>query len=174
MKNILLTVVIILIVAGGLYFLSQIGKDEELKPVEFDDEGLQMPGEQQQTNQPSEQDMYGGMSKEEFWSQLRAEIVQEGEGEGAQNGNKLTVHYAGILEDGTKFDSSLDRGQSFEVTLGAGQVIQGWELGLVGMKKGEVRRLYIPSQLGYGERGAGEMIPPHANLIFEVQLLEIN
>ncbi len=175
MKNLIFTIIVILVVAGGLYLLYQIGEHKELEQVEFDSEGLQMPGEQQtQTTQPSEQDMYGGMSKEEFWSQLRAEIVQEGQGVESKNGDKLTVHYVGVLEDGTKFDSSVDRGQPFEVTVGAGQVIQGWELGLVGMKKGEVRRLFIPSELGYGERGAGQMIPPNANLIFEVQLLEIN
>jgi len=109
-----------------------------------------MPGEQinqtqQQTQQPPQQeDMYGGMSKEEFWSELRADIVQPGEGEGAKNGDELTVHYIGSLEDGTKFDSSVDRGEPFKITLGAGQVIQGWELGLVGIKKGEVRRFIYP------------------------------
>jgi peptidylprolyl isomerase len=128
-----------------------------------------MPGEQKQEEQA---EASAEMSKEEFWSQLRAEILRQGQGEGAKNGDKLTVHYVGILEDGTKFDSSVDRGQPFTVTLGAGQVIQGWDLGLVGMKKGEIRRLYIPSQLGYGERGVGS-IPPNANLIFEVELLEI-
>ena len=171
MKSIIYAIVILLIAAGGLYFLSRIGDYKELEPVEFDDQGLQLPGEPA----PAEEtNAYGGMTKEEFWSQLRAEIVQPGEGEGAKNGDQLTVDYIGTLEDGTKFDSSLDQGQPFQVTLGAGQVIQGWELGLVGIKKGEVRRLFIPSQFGYGEQGAGESIPPNANLIFEVQLLEIN
>jgi len=181
MKNIIFTIIILLVIAGGLYFLSQIGKDDKFEQVKFDSQGLEMPGEEQtqqtqqvQLQQPPQQDMYQGMSKEEFWSQLRAEVLKPGEGQGAQNDQKLTVHYVGILEDGTKFDSSVDRGQPFEVTLGAGQVIQGWELGLVGMKKDEIRRLFIPSQLGYGERGAGEMIPANANLIFEIQLLEMN
>ena len=179
MRNIIFAIIIFLVAIGGLYFLSKISKDNEVDNIEFNSEGLDMPGEeqidnQQTNNEPTEQDMYGGMTKEEFWGQLRAEIVQEGEGEGAKNGDKLTVHYVGILEDGTKFDSSVDRGQPFQVTLGAGQVIQGWDLGLVGMLKNEVRRLFIPYQLGYGEQGAGEMIPPNSNLIFEVQLLEIN
>ena len=174
MRNIIFAIVIFLIAVGGLYFLSKISKDNEVDNIEFNSEGLDMPGEEQINNQTKEQDIYGGMTREEFWGQLRAEIVQEGEGEGAKNGDKLTVHYVGILEDGTKFDSSVDRGQPFQVTLGAGQVIQGWDLGLVGMLKNEVRRLFIPYQLGYGEQGAGEMIPPNSNLIFEVQLLEIN
>ena len=176
MKNIISAIIILLVTAGGLYFLSKIGDYKEIEPVQFDDQGLQMPGEptQQPTSNQEETNAYGGMTREEFWSQLRAEIAQPGEGEGAKNGDQLTVHYIGTLEDGTKFDSSVDRGQPFQVTLGAGQVIQGWELGLVGIKKGEVRRLFIPSQFGYGEQGAGDSIPPNANLIFEVQLLEIN
>ena len=104
-----------------------------------------------------------------------------GEGREAEIGFMVSVHYTGWLFDenapdnkGDKFDSSVDRGQPFEFNLGAGQVIQGWDLGLVGMKKNEVRRLFIPSQLGYGEQGSGEIIPPNSNLIFEVQLLEIN
>jgi peptidylprolyl isomerase len=169
MKNIIFTIIILAVIASGLYFLSQIGKEEGLEQVEFDSQRLEMPGEQKQEEQA---EASAEMSKEEFWSQLRAEILRQGQGEGAKNGDKLTVHYVGILEDGTKFDSSVDRGQPFTVTLGAGQVIQGWDLGLVGMKKGEIRRLYIPSQLGYGERGVGS-IPPNANLIFEVELLEI-
>jgi len=178
MKSIIFTIIIVLVVIGGLYFIPKIGKNKELEQVEFDGQGLEMPGETQQdktqqTQQAQAEDMYGGMSEEEFWSQLRAEILQPGQGQEAQNGQKLTVHYVGVLEDGTKFDSSVDRGQPFEVTLGAGQVIQGWELGLIGMKKGEIRRLFIPSELGYGERGAGQMIPANANLIFEIQLLEI-
>src|SRR3989344_3232743 len=78
----------------------------------------------------------------------------------AQNGNKVSVHYTGWLENGTKFDSSLDRGQPFEFTLGAGQVIQGWDLGIVGMKVGEKKKLTIPPELGYGTTGTpGGPIP---------------
>ncbi len=170
MKNIISAIIILAVVGGGFYFLSRIGQEGKLEQVEFNSQDLQMPGEQQQSSEQTQQDE---MSVEEFWSQLRAEIIQQGQGQGAENGDKLTVHYLGTLEDGTKFDSSIDRGQPFQVILGAGQVIQGWELGLVGMKKGEIRRLFIPSQLGYGEQGAGNSIPPNANLIFEVQLLEI-
>lgn len=88
-------------------------------------------------------------------------------------GDKLSMHYTGKLTDGTKFDSSLDRGQPFEFTLGSGQVIQGWERGLKGMCVGEKRRLKIPSSLGYGSSGMPPTIPPSAGLVFEVELLEI-
>lgn len=108
-------------------------------------------------------------------SDLDIKTIQEGSGEGAKNGDALTVHYAGALENGAKFDSSRDRGQPFTFTLGAGQVIRGWDLGLAGMKTGEKRRLVIPSKLGYGETGTpGGPIPPNATLIFDVELLKIN
>jgi peptidylprolyl isomerase len=83
------------------------------------------------------------------------------------------MHYVGTLENGTKFDSSRDRNTPFEFTLGTGQVIQGWEQGILGMKTGEIRKLIIPSELGYGASGQGP-IPPNSTLIFEVELLRIN
>jgi len=83
------------------------------------------------------------------------------------------VHYVGVLENGTKFDSSVDRGTPFEFSLGAGRVIPGWDIGVEGMKVGEVRKLTVPSELAYGSGGAGNAIPPNATLIFEVQLLGI-
>ena len=85
----------------------------------------------------------------------------------------VRVHYTGWLEDGTKFDSSVDRKEPFEFPLGAGYVIQGWDRGVAGMKVGGVRRLFIPSQLAYGDGGAGSVIPPNATLIFEIQLLGV-
>ena len=96
-----------------------------------------------------------------------------GNGEDAITGNTVSVHYTGWLEDGTKFDSSLDRGQPFEFTLGLGQVIQGWDEGVTGMKVGGKRKLIIPPDLAYGSSGAGGVIPPNATLTFEVELLEI-
>jgi len=105
---------------------------------------------------------------------LETEVLQEGSGEQAKNGDKLSVHYTGTLEDGTKFDSSLERGMPFEFVLGQDQVIQGWEKGILGMKVGEKRKLVIAPGLAYGEQGAGNgAIPPNATLIFEVELLEI-
>lgn len=105
--------------------------------------------------------------------EITIEILIEGKGNGALEGNEVTVHYTGRLADGTKFDSSLDRGEPFLFTLGAGQVIAGWEIGILGMKVGEKRKLTIPPEFGYGESGAGEVIPPNSTLIFEVELLEI-
>ena len=105
-------------------------------------------------------------------AELGIEITQEGNGANAQNGMQVSVHYEGRLSDGTVFDASRPRGQAFRFVLGAGQVIQGWEQGILGMKEGERRILTIPPQLGYGARGAGAKIPPNATLRFEVELLE--
>ncbi len=104
-------------------------------------------------------------------SGLKFEDTTVGEGAQASKGQTVSVHYTGWLENGTKFDSSKDRNEPFEFKLGAGQVIRGWDEGVAGMKVGGVRRLTIPPQLGYGDRGAGGVIPPKATLIFEVELL---
>jgi FKBP-type peptidyl-prolyl cis-trans isomerase FkpA len=100
------------------------------------------------------------------------ETTQQGKGDGAKDGDTLVVHYTGTLTDGKQFDSSRGRAP-FEVTLGQGRVIKGWEQGLQGMKVGEKRKLTIPPDLGYGARGAGGVIPPNATLVFEVELLEL-
>lgn len=104
-------------------------------------------------------------------SGLKFEDTTVGDGAVAGKGQTVSVHYTGWLENGTKFDSSKDRDEPFEFKLGAGQVIRGWDEGVAGMKVGGVRRLTIPPQLAYGDRGAGGVIPPKATLIFEVQLL---
>ncbi len=107
------------------------------------------------------------------FAELKIETLIEGEGKESKNGDKLVVNYVGTLKDGTQFDSSYSRNESFEFTLGEGRVITGWEEGMLGMKIGEKRRLEIPSTYGYGESGAGELIPASSGLIFEVELLEI-
>ncbi len=106
-------------------------------------------------------------------SGLKYEDLVEGDGEPATAGQKVSVHYTGWLTDGSKFDSSVDRDQPFEFSLGAGMVIRGWDEGVAGMKVGGKRKLTIPPQLGYGARGAGGVIPPNATLVFEVELLGI-
>ena len=105
-------------------------------------------------------------------SGLKYKDLVVGTGEEAGPGGVAVVHYTGWLVDGTKFDSSLDRGQPFEFPVGGGRVIKGWDEGVAGMKVGGKRRLVIPSDLGYGPRGTGP-IPPDATLIFEVELLEV-
>ena len=106
-------------------------------------------------------------------SGLRYEDLAAGNGQAAKAGDSVEVHYTGWLTDGTKFDSSLDRGRPFGFQLGAGRVIQGWDEGVAGMKVGGKRKLHIPAALGYGSRGAGGVIPPDADLVFEVELLGI-
>jgi FKBP-type peptidyl-prolyl cis-trans isomerase len=99
--------------------------------------------------------------------------LKVGTGATAQAGHTVSVHYTGWLENGKKFDSSVDRGQPFSFPLGAGRVIKGWDEGVKGMKVGGKRKLIIPSNLGYGARGAGGVIPPNTTLIFEVELLGV-
>lgn len=103
---------------------------------------------------------------------LTYQVLATGRGAVASAGTKVKVHYTGWLANGTKFDSSVDRGQPFDFRLGAGMVIPGWDEGVLGMKVGEKRKLTIPAELGYGSRGTGP-IPPEATLVFDIELLDV-
>ena len=106
--------------------------------------------------------------------EMKIEVLNAGDGVEATPGQNVKVHYTGWLTDGTKFDSSVDRGDPFVFPLGAGRVIKGWDQGVAGMKVGEKRKLTIPPEMGYGARGAGAVIPPNAVLVFEVELLGLD
>lgn len=106
-------------------------------------------------------------------TELKIEEVVVGNGREAKKGDTVVMHYTGTFEDGEKFDSSVDRGVPFETKIGVGHVIKGWDEGVPGMKIGGKRKLFIPYTMGYGEEGAGNVIPPLADLIFDVELLDI-
>ena len=153
---------------GDYYLINSLGFAEKIESVPASCEKLvsqRIPAENESDNQNNNMII--------ITQGLEAEILQQGEGEEAKDGDSVSVHYTGTLVDGTKFDSSVDRGQPFQFGLGAGQVIQGWDLGVKGMKVGEKRKLTIAPELGYGDRDMGS-IPPNSTLIFEVELLGIN
>jgi len=168
MKKILTQIIIVIAVSLLFIFIYQISSKD--KTISYIDEKVNFISDKESnTNNTSNTN-----NMENKITELKMEILQEGTGEGAVKGNTVTVHYTGTLLDGTKFDSSLDRGTPFSFELGTGQVIQGWEQGILGMKVGEKRKLLIPSDLAYGANGAGGVIGPNEALIFDVELLEIN
>ncbi|MCQ4248531.1 FKBP-type peptidyl-prolyl cis-trans isomerase [Pseudomonas stutzeri] len=105
--------------------------------------------------------------------ELQIEDIVHGDGKAVVKGALITTHYRGQLEDGTTFDSSHERGKPFQCVIGTGRVIKGWDQGLMGMRVGGKRKLFIPSHLAYGERQIGEHIKPNSNLLFEIELLEV-
>lgn len=128
--------------------------------------------DRQQVTENSDGDQIQASASEE----MIVETLKQGEQGSAEaaEGSILKVHYEGYLSDGTKFDSSYDREEPFRFPLGSGKVIKGWDQGLLGMKKGERRKLIIPSHLAYGKRGIGNVIPPNSTLTFEIELLSID
>jgi len=146
---IVLIVIILIVIIGGISFLWQKPKSVQQNQTQTNSSSYTIQG-------------------------MKIDILKQGTGEGAKTGDNVVVNYVGTLQDGTKFDSSIDRGQPFPMTLGQNRVIQGWELGLLGMKVGEKRKLTIPPELGYGAQKIGELIPANSTLIFEIDLLSIN
>lgn len=106
-------------------------------------------------------------------TELIIEDILAGDGKAVVKGALITTQYRGFLENGTQFDSSYDRGKAFQCVIGSGRVIKGWDIGLMGMKTGGKRKLFVPAHLAYGERQMGEHISPNSNLIFEIELLEV-
>ncbi|MCV4283043.1 FKBP-type peptidyl-prolyl cis-trans isomerase [Pseudomonas capsici] len=106
-------------------------------------------------------------------NELEITDLHIGDGKEAVKGALITTHYTGVLDDGTVFDSSHERGKPFQCVIGTGRVIKGWDLGLMGMKVGGKRKLFVPAQLGYGDRKMGAHIQPGSNLTFEIELLEV-
>jgi FKBP-type peptidyl-prolyl cis-trans isomerase FkpA len=174
-KTILIIVIVlaVLIISGYIIWQSTINKN--LMPA-ISDLGIYPD----KTNSPAPQadnpiDNSTNVISSSMIQDMKVEVLKEGTGEAAKSGDTVSVNYVGTLTDGKKFDSSYDRNQAFSFSLGAGQVIKGWDLGVEGMKIGEKRRLTIPADLGYGAAGTpGGPIPPNATLIFEVELLGIN
>ncbi|MCX6789422.1 MAG: FKBP-type peptidyl-prolyl cis-trans isomerase [Candidatus Gribaldobacteria bacterium] len=160
---------VLLAVVGGVYYWFVVGKNQpQATPaVATTTQGTSTVASTTTIGEQSSAGLIDGPSG------LKYQILKVGTGQEAKNGNDVLVHYVGTLEDGTKFDSSRDRNKPFDFVLGTGAVIKGWDLGVLGMKVGEIRKLIIPSSIGYGAQGQGP-IPPNATLIFEVELLGVS
>ena len=158
----------LLLAAGFAALVGFGGKSSSVSPTPKPQAELKINlGQKEASSQDLEK-----MNQTEEVKELKVEDSKIGTGDEAQIGKKITVNYLGTLIDGTKFDSSYDRGQPFSFVLGKGEVIAGWDQGLIGMKVGGKRKLIIPPSLGYGNQAVGN-IPPNSTLIFEVELLSV-
>lgn len=180
MNKIFAFLAVVVFFGGAWYFWKNLERD----PVSPKQTGkssvgeIRLPGseEERQATQTKQAEPKTNQMKTDavMDDKLKMEVLKEGMGDRkTKAGDTISVHYTGTLSDGTKFDSSIDRGEPFEFRLGAGMVIAGWDQGLLDMKIGEKRKLTIPSSLGYGARGAGSAIPPNATLIFDTELMGI-
>lgn len=163
MKIILIIIIAVLLIGGGIYLVKN-SSDENMPAYDTAEKNMSSENQDINNTSPVEE------TKE---VEMQIIVIKEGAGNVAQKGDVVTVHYTGWLEDDTKFDSSVDRGAPFSFVLGAGEVIQGWDAGVAGMTIGEVRKLIIPPELAYGDRGIPGAIPPNATLIFTVEMLAI-
>ncbi len=142
-----------------------------------DDSSENKPAESTQQEIPAADDTSTVAPSEETSADVTELVIEDltvGTGVEAKAGDTVSVHYTGWLTDGTKFDSSVDYGQPFEFVLGQGRVIEGWDVGVAGMKVGGKRKLTIPSDMGYGVQGYPPVIPGNATLVFDVELLSVN
>jgi peptidylprolyl isomerase len=179
LKNItplLIVLIVISVGIGGIFFLSN---STPSSPAQLDTNQVLLPTSVPSsviiTPQPENNTSTEGAVMDNYTTTadgLKYMEIVEGSGQEVKTGDTVTVHYLGTLQNGTKFDSSYDRNVPFTTQIGVGQVIKGWDEGIVGMKVGGKRKLIIPADLGYGQQGAGS-IPPNSVLIFEVQLLSV-
>ena len=165
-KGVIAGIVIALIAAIGLLFISQTSSNTAPTPTP-----VSTATENTSVLCATQPPALAGI-KDEDVKELKTEDKMIGSGAEATTGKHVVMNYIGRLTNGTKFDASCDRGQTFDFDLGAGRVIQGWDQGIVGMKVGGIRRLIIPSNLGYGPSGSGP-IPPNAALVFDVELVAV-
>lgn len=168
-KKILAGLAIVAATATGYVLIKDQGTAPQFNQQQTTDNQQQSTADTGKSAQPTNQPTQNNKPME-----LEIKTTQVGTGDRqVKEGDTITVHYTGKLTDGTKFDSSVDRGTPFSFTVGQGMVIQGWEKGFLGAKVGEKRTLTIPAEMGYGARGAGAVIPPNATLIFDVELISI-
>lgn len=172
----LIVLVIMLIGGFGILFMlnqNNIKTDELSITDQAEPTGIVLPSPQTSVPSTTPTVTPQVLSTQTLESGLIIEDEKFGEGEGVKAGDTISMHYIGTFTNGQKFDSSLDRGQPFETQIGVGQVIKGWDEGVIGMKVGGKRRLTIPPALAYGEQGVPGAVPPNSILMFELELLEI-